>query len=157
MGSRDIRDKYLCSTMIWEMGLLDEYGDRLKVQHRLMSAGIQWASAFFFVVFCFLLMMKVKLGNKVLAWLGGVTLEFYLMHGIFVELFGYNFLDISKSIVYIKSVPLFIAAVLGCAVPATLLFRLLWKKVTVLLTGSGKSKAENAAPGASGTEETQPV
>ena len=138
-------------------GYYGEWGDPLKVLHRLMSAAAQWTVCIAFVAFWFLLMMKVKLGNKVLAWLGGVTLEFYLMHGIFVELFGYNFLDISKSIVYIKSVPLFIAAVLGCAVPTTLLFRLLWKKVTVLLTGSGKSKAENAAPGASGTEETQPV
>ncbi len=30
MGARDIRDKYLCCSMIWEMGLLDEIGDKLK-------------------------------------------------------------------------------------------------------------------------------
>ena len=35
------------------------------------------------------------------------------------------------------------------------LFRLLWKKATALLTGSGKDQAENVAPGISGTEETQ--
>ena len=104
-----------------------------------------------------LLMMKVKPGNKALAWLGAVTLDFYLIHGIFVELFGYNFLDITNSLVYIKNVPLFIAAVLVCAVISTLLFRLLWKKVTALLTGSGKDKAEKAAPGIAGTEETQPA
>ena len=110
-------------------GYYGEWGDRLKVQHRLMSAGIQWVSAFFFTVFCFLLMMKVRLGNKALAWLGGMTLEFYLMHGIFVELFGYNFLDISKSIVYIKKVPVFIIVVLACSIPASLLFRLILRKL----------------------------
>jgi hypothetical protein len=30
MGARDIRDKYICSTLIWEMGLLEEIGDKLK-------------------------------------------------------------------------------------------------------------------------------
>lgn len=138
-------------------GYYGEWGDPLKVQHRLMSAGMQWLVSLAYVAFCFLLMMKVKLGNKALAWLGGVTLEFYLMHGIFVELFGYNFLDITNSLVYIKNVPLFIAAVLACAVISTLLFRLLWKKVNALLTGSGKDRAEKAAPGISGTEETQPA
>ena len=94
-----------------------------------MSAGLQWLVALFFTVFWFLLAMKVKPGNKALAWLGSVTLEFYLMHGVFVELFGYNFLDISKSIIYIRSVPLYIAAVLACAVAATLLFRLVFRKI----------------------------
>jgi len=122
-------------------GYYGEWGDRLKVQHRLMSAGIQWVSAFFFVVFCFLLMMKVQLGNRVLAWLGGMTLEFYLMHGVFVELFGYNFLDISKSIVYIKKVPLYVVVVLACSVPASLLFRLILRQLTGLTAkGSGQVK-----------------
>ena len=110
-------------------GYYGEWGDPLKVPHRLMSAGLQWLVALFFTVFWFLLAMKVKPGNKALAWLGSVTLEFYLMHGVFVELFGYNFLDISKSIIYIRSVPLYIAAVLACAVAATLLFRLVFRKI----------------------------
>ena len=113
---------------VW--GYYGEYGDRLKVQHRLMSAGGQWVVCLFYVTFCFLLMMKVRLGNKVTAWLGSVTLEFYLMHGIFVELFGYSFLDMRKSLVYIRNVPLFILTVLSCSVIATILFRLLLKLIT---------------------------
>ncbi len=114
-------------------GYYGEWGDPLKVQHRLMSAGIQWLVAFVFVACGFLMMMKVRFGNKALAWLGTVTLDFYLIHGIFVELFGYNFLDISKSIIYIRSVPLYIAAVLACAVAATLLFRLVFRKIRGLV------------------------
>ena len=118
---------------VW--GYYGEYGDRLKVQHRLLSAGGQWVVSLFYVTFCFLLMMKVKLGNKVIAWLGSVTLEFYLMHGVFVELFGFNFLDITRSLIYIKNVPLFIAAVLACSVVATLAFRWLLRLITDPLTG----------------------
>ena len=114
-------------------GYYGEWGDRLKVEHRLMSAGFQWAVAACYVAFCFLLTMKVQLGNKILVWLGGVTLEFYLMHGAFVELFGFNFMDFTKSLVYIKNVPLYIVAVLACSVPAALLFRLLRTGVTGLI------------------------
>ena len=106
-------------------GYYGEWGDPLKVQHRLMSAGIQWLVTIVYVAFGFLLMLKVRFGNKALAWLGTVTLDFYLLHGIFVELFGYNFLDISKSLYYIRKVPLYIAAVLACTVPAVVLFRLI--------------------------------
>ena len=112
------------------LGYYGEWGDPLKVVHRLLSAGTQWIVAIFFVAVWFLLAMKIRFGNKVLAWLGAVTLDFYLMHGIFVELFGYDFLDMTKSIVYIKNVPLYVAAVLACAVPAPILFRWIRLKIS---------------------------
>ena len=122
-------------------GYYGEWGDRLKVEHRLMSAGLQWAVAVFFTAFCFQLMMKVRFGNKALAWLGGMTLEFYLMHGMFVEMFGYSFLDVAKSLVYIKNVPLYIVAVLACSIAAAFLFRLLLNLITRPLI---KKKRETA-------------
>ena len=121
-------------------GYYNDLSDPMKVPHRLMSAAAQWLSAFAFVAACFLLTMKVRLGNRALQWLGGVTLEFYLVHGIFVELFGYNFHDISKSLYYIRSVPLYVCAVLGCSVVGTILFNRLWKAV-VGLTRGGPSRA----------------
>ena len=121
---------------VW--GYYGEYGDRLKVPHRLMSAGGQWLVCLAFVTFCFLLMMKVKLGNKALAWFGAMSLEFYLMHGLFVELFGYSFLDAAISITRIKNVPLYVLTVLACSVPAALGFHLLCKKIYGLLTGKRK-------------------
>ena len=117
-------------------GYYGEVGDPMTIPHCLMSVGLQWLTASAYVTLCFLLLMKIRFGNRVLGWLGSVTLEFYLAHGIFVELFGYNFLDIAKSLVYIRSVPLFIAAVLGCSVPATLLFSFLWKLILRLLPGT---------------------
>ena len=129
-------------------GYYDFWSNPMKIPHRLMSAGLQWLAAFAYVAFCFLLMMKVKLGNAALAWLGSVTLSFYLMHGIFVELFGYNFLDISKSLVYIKNLPLYIAVVLACSVLAAALFDLVWRKLVSLILG-GKNKREPDLPGVS--------
>ena len=30
-GSRDIRDKYLCSSLLWDLGLMDEFAERLRL------------------------------------------------------------------------------------------------------------------------------
>lgn len=114
----------------------------MKVPHRLMSAALQWLVALAYVAFCFILMMKVRFGNGALRWMGGMTLEFYLMHGLFVHLFGYNFADVAASLVYIRSLPLYIAAVLGCSIPAALLFRALWKGAVRLMRGRARGGEE---------------
>ena len=113
-------------------GYYGAWNDPMRVPHRLMSAGMQWLAATAFVAFCFLLMMKLKPGNAALRWLGRETLAFYLVHSAFVELFGYNFLDISKSLVYIRSVPLYAAAVLACSVCGTVLFGFVWRSIVAL-------------------------
>lgn len=112
----------------------ETWGDPLKVLHRLGSAAGEWLVCICYVAFNFLLLLKVRIGNKALALLGGVTLEYYLAHGIFVELFGYNFQDFARSLVYIKNVPLYIAVVLACGLAATFLFHWLWKG-TLKITG----------------------
>ena len=118
-------------------GFYGEFGrDPLKVQHRLMSAGLQWLVCIFFVAFLLLLTMKVKQGNRILTWLGSRTLEFYLVHGIFVELFGYRFLEVAKPLLYIRSVPLYMVAVLACTVPATMLFHAVWIRLVKLCSGN---------------------
>ena len=86
-------------------------------------------------------MLKVKLGNGLLKLLGGLTLEFYLMHGIFVEVFGFNFLDIRPSLYYIRSVPLYILVVLACSVPLTAAYHFLWTKLRALIVRD-KKRAE---------------
>ena len=107
----------------------ETWGDPLKLWHRLGTCAGEWLACLCFVLFIFLLLMKVRFGNRALALLGGVTLEYYLMHGMFVEMFGYNFLDYLKSIVYIRKVPPYIVVVLACAVAATFVFHWLWKAV----------------------------
>lgn len=131
---------------VW--GYYDPYGSRMRVPHSLMSAGMQWLVCLFYVAFCFLLMMKVKIGNKVLTWLGSMTLGFYLMHGLFVELFGFNFMDITKSLIYIKKVPVYILAVLAGSAAATLLFQWIFGKITGPLTGNRKTLQQEEKEGA---------
>ena len=109
-----------------------------KNPRRLKSVSLQWLVCLVFTAFWFLLLTKVRFGSRTLAWIGGMTLEIYLMHGLFAELFGFDFLGIAQSRLYIRSLPVYIAAVFSCTVPAAILFRLLRLKVTSVLTGGGR-------------------
>ena len=123
-------------------GYYGEYVGSLKILHRLLSAESQWLVCLAYTSSCFLLMMKIRFGNRILSWLGAVTLDFYLIHGLFVELFGYNFLGISGSLFYIKNAALYTAVVLACSVPGTLLFGLIRKKITGLIQKEKPERAE---------------
>ncbi len=122
---------------VWAQNVWGYYGeyshDPLTVPHRLMCCGVQWVLCIFYVLSCFLIMLKVKLGNKLLAIAGSVTLELYLMHGMFVELFGFDFLEKVPSLHYIKNIPLYILVVFACAIPLTAVYSFIWKKLVKLL------------------------
>ena len=126
-------------------GYYGEWGDPLKVPHRLGCAASQWLTCIAYVAFWFLLLLKVRIDNKLWTLLGVFTLEFYMMHGIFVEMFGFNWLDYAPSLYYIKKVPLYIPVVLACSAVGTVLFSLLWKGCVRLLCGPQALKKEKTA------------
>lgn len=75
-------------------------------------------AALSFVLLVLLFSMKVQVKNKLLVFLGSHTLEFYLIHGYFVQIFAREFLNASEvSIHYIENPLLYIIAVfcLTCA------------------------------------------
>ena len=116
----------------------EDWGDSLKVPHRLGSAACQWLACGAAVFFCLLLLMKLRLNSPVLGFLGGRTMEYYLMHGMLVDLFGFEFMGIHGPLLYIRSVPLYILAVLAASTAAALLFGWLWKGTVRMLLGREK-------------------
>ena len=114
----------------------ENWRDPLKVVHRLWSASAQGLVCLTVVFSCFLFLMKCRLGNRVLAWLGAMSMDLYLAHGVFVELFGFGFWNNRPSLHYIRSVPLFLLTVLACGVVAAILFRRLRLAVMGLI-GAG--------------------
>ena len=105
------------------------WNDPLMIPHRLGTCLVQWLYCTSYVALNFMILLKIRLGNRLLALAGSVTLELYLMHGMFVELFGYDFLNEAPSIYYIKNVPLYILVVFACSIPLTVLFHIVWKKI----------------------------
>ncbi len=63
-----------------------------KVLRRWGCLSTQMLAGAFFTLSVVLLGMKVRLKNRCLAGLGAITMELYLIHGLFVDLFGYDFL-----------------------------------------------------------------
>lgn len=108
-------------------GVFSYYGENFHADHKVLR---RWACLFSqilascaFVFFVFMMGLKVKIGNKVLNFMGTITLEFYLIHGIYVELFGYSFIDLAPSLYYIKNVALFVLVIVVLSLPSAVLLQ----------------------------------
>lgn len=100
----------------------------------LFACLFQVLYTFAFVSMYYLISMKMKIGNKVLGFFGKFTLELYLIHGIFIHMFGYCMIhDGKKPIYYIQNVPLFLLVVLGLSIPLGFGLSIVDKKVGKLM------------------------
>jgi len=120
----------------WAQRVFSYYGENYHMNFIVLR---RWAtllsqvlvsSGLIFLVF--LLGLKIRIGNHFLAFMGTITLEFYLMHGLFVELFGYCFISDRpywKSLYYIKNVALFVAVVFVLGLISALLLKQMLKVV----------------------------
>lgn len=96
----------------------------------LISGIFQFLYCLAFMSLYYLISMKLKVGNPVLSFLGKFTLELYLIHGIFIHMFGFFMIkDGIKPVYYIENVPLFVLVVLGLSIPISYGLSLLDKKV----------------------------
>ncbi len=122
---------------------------------RFMSVMSQTGAALMFVNFFVMLGLKVKIGNGVLRFMSAITLEFYLVHGLFVELFGCDFMEIKgiQSLCYIKNVFLYVIVVAACSLVVTLLLRkILHPKQPFFPKGKKPAKVENVVEEAAAVE-----
>ncbi len=79
---------------------------------------MQASSAVLFILVMTLLGLKIRIGNKVLRFLGTFTLEIYIAHPLFVRLFGFaSFEDNVRPLYYIKNQFLYVLAVLLISLP----------------------------------------
>ncbi len=113
------------------------YGETFPCNDKVLRRWICYLSeniaSFTFVYFIMTLGMKLKIGNKILDFMGKLTLEFYLVHGLFVELFcsaaigcfGHCYVGLN-----IRNIPLFILAVTIPSIPLSMLMHklLVWFK-----------------------------
>lgn len=84
----------------------------------------------------YLLSMKMRIGNPMLSFLGKITLELYLVHGIFLNMFGYFMIyNGVKPVYYIENVSLYILVIFALAIPLAYVLSLFDKKLGKLLKG----------------------
>ncbi len=106
-----------------------------KIPRRWVCLLSQMAASCSFVFFVLLLNMKLRFGNRFLYFMGTITLEFYLIHGLFLEPLAYNFAGVAPSLYYLRNVPLLVLVVFLPSIPAALLLKWILQKLQLLLTG----------------------
>ena len=94
---------------------------------------LQMISAYAFAILVLLIGLKIRIGNPVLKFLGGFTLETYLVHPLFIQAFSFAFvMDNAKPVLYIQNQFLYILATIILSLPIAFglnrLMRLLKKK-----------------------------
>lgn len=95
---------------------------------------IEAISAFSFVVLVLLASLKIKFENKVLTFSGSITLELYLIHGLFVQMFGCSFVsDDFGPIFYIKNLALYVIVVFALSFLVAFLIKLARKGYNYLI------------------------
>lgn len=107
----------------------------------LVSCIFQVLYTLAFMSLYYLISMKLKIGNKVLGFLGKFTLELYVIHGIFIHMFGYRMInDGVKPVYYIENVSLFVMVVLILSIPTSYALSILDKKVGKALKQKNKKE-----------------
>ncbi len=84
--------------------------------HGITELTGQMISAYTFAILVMLIGMKIKIGNKVIRFLGGFTLETYIIHPFFVQAFGFQFMN-HKAIYYIKNQFLYVLVIIVISIP----------------------------------------
>lgn len=103
------------------------YGDNWGAPDTVFRRRVSLLSQVFltteFVFTVLLINMKVAFGNKFLKFMGTITLEFYLIHGLYVELFGWQFDGGVPSPYHIKYVLVYVLVVFALGVPSAMLLK----------------------------------
>lgn len=103
----------------------------------------QYLSSAAFVFVCLMIVLKIRIGNRVLDFLGAMSLELYLIHGIFVQAFSYCYIsEDTKPLYYIRSVPLYVLVVLVCSVAAAFVLKLARKYLLMLFAAFARSERD---------------
>ena len=90
---------------------------------------------YLFIALILLVSMKIRIGNKTLAFLGKYTLEIYLIHGILVEVFDHDFVGIAPSPIPIHNAFLYAILVVLVTLPAAILLKFIERKTAAVMCG----------------------
>ncbi len=125
------------------------YGEYSNASHRMLRRLVCLLAEILFssdVVFWFFLLgMKMKLGNPFLKLMGTVTLEFYLIHGLYVEMFAHHFDEKYRSLYYIRNNAVFVTVVFALGLASALIMKYCGNLVRKLISGKKAEKSMDRA------------
>lgn len=83
--------------------------------HSLYVILYRFAAGVCFTLLIILISLKCKFNSKVLEFYGNISLEFYLIQGLFVQTFSFSYFDMVKPLYYIKNVPIYTIICIVCS------------------------------------------
>lgn len=102
---------------------------------RILVIILQFIASLCFICMLLVISTRIQLKNRILAFVGSMTLELYLIHGFFVQLFGFSFVnDKVAPLYYIKNVFVYAVVVFICSLLSAALLHLIQKKIMVFIT-----------------------
>jgi len=105
------------------------------VLENLSTIGFTWSLLLF--------SLRRRVTSRLLSFYGGLTLELYLMHGFFVNLFYQPFYDKGAGILTIGNPPIYILLVLACGTALALLFRQVTKRLLGIRIASSLTRHDS--------------
>ena len=98
--------------------------------NRITVIVLQFISSLAMIFLCLTVSSIIRFNSKILDFIGSMTLEIYLIHGFFVELFGFCFVSEDvQPLIFIKNVWLYTLTVFVCTIPSAFLLKLARKGV----------------------------
>ncbi|MCQ2505597.1 MAG: acyltransferase [Lachnospiraceae bacterium] len=113
------------------------------IELRLICLVAQIIATLAVLWFVLLVTMKIEFGNKILGFMSKITLEFYLIHALFIEIFCYTFYGI-KEVFYIREPILFLLSVAIPSVPCALILKKLTQIIMKPIINNYRNKSKEA-------------
>ncbi len=105
-------------------GVVSYYGEYWgapdKVLRRIICLSAEMFKSSSVVFVAFLMGLKIRIGNPFLKLMGKITLEFYLIHGLFVEIFCHSLNSKVGTLFYIRNSALFVLVVFALGLPCAI-------------------------------------
>ena len=106
------------------------------INSKLLTLASQMLLCLVFTTLVLLAHMKIKVGNKVLKWISSITMEIFLLHGLFIN---YIF-EIKR-----KNTFVYFAVIIGCSFIAASVVHLLDAKIIALINTAPISRSYSEA------------
>lgn len=100
------------------------------IDHKAILWCVQTAEVVLFCFLCYMIMMKIKIQNPVSKFLGGYSLELYLMQSI--PLFIFTDVFLKKGFIAVNRTKFALSVIVSTFVLA-LIFKFIWKSILTLL------------------------
>lgn len=119
--------------LYYEQAVYSVYKKEIVDLYNLLIIVFRFFAGIGFTLLLLLISLKIRFNNKVLLFYESISLEFYLIQGLFAHMFSFLYFDTFKPLYYIKNIPLYTIVVLVCSTISGLVLHIVDSKISKTL------------------------